>query len=501
MSPYLMGTSRSRSVSSVGLPGVVLVLTVLLVGLFLVMGISLINLASSDYQIANNESRSVQALFNADAGTEEAKMRVSPATVPPNAAAGINIPYNAAANWRAYIYSGSIASPTTAEMQSAIQGLDPTYGKKVWDTSQSEDTTNYTFYNTVQGSNKIQWGWARIQHKFNGASDQILYLDVVNGGNTASTTSTNASGVEFNNLPIMVVTSEGVQGSVRRMIQMEIVPQPDSTVVNPFGNGAFGANSVTLNGGPTTDSYNSAAGPYGGSNVGSQGDIVTNATGSGVIYVGPGGTVNGSARIGTGGAVGTGISNSGTITGSQLANASVTSPTITIPSTGVIDKGAVSLTQSNLPKTPDPSNPCQGASLTLPEGTYRMSSLSISGQGMLCVTGKVVIYVDGNIDAGGNGIVNASGVPTNLLIYGTSNCTDVKIHGNGNFYGGVYTPSATATITGSPSSQLFGAITANTVVLNGNGTFHYDTALANVGAWSNTTILGYSRYSWREIPF
>ncbi|RPI11725.1 MAG: hypothetical protein EHM71_00130, partial [Zetaproteobacteria bacterium] len=52
-----------RSGSKAGPPGVALVLTLLLVGLLLVMSMTLISLSASDYQVANNESRSIQALF------------------------------------------------------------------------------------------------------------------------------------------------------------------------------------------------------------------------------------------------------------------------------------------------------------------------------------------------------------------------------------------------------------------------------------------------------
>jgi len=145
--------------------------------------------------------------------------------------------------------------------------------------------------------------------------------------------------------------------------------------------------------------------------------------------------------------------------------------------------------------------------MVLTEGTYKMSSLSISGQGSLCTEGKVILYVDGNIDIGGNGVLNASALPTNLLIYATNNCTSVSVHGNGNFYGAVYAPNAAITINGSPSASMYGAATGKNVTITGNGAFHYDVALGRVGEWETSTtsttytISGYSRYAWREIPF
>lgn len=500
-----------------GPPGIAMILTLLLVGLLFVMALSLVSLSSSDYQASNNGSLSIQSLYNADAGLEEAKMRVSPATLAPNAAAGVNIPYNPAADWRAYVFSGSMAAPTQAQMKAAIcdsvPPLDATCYKKVWDTTQTEGSSNYIFYNTVQASNKIQWGWARIQQKVNSLG-QRFYMDVATNVETTAPT-TSVGGTPVNNLPILIITSEGIQKRVRRMIQMQINPikststTTTTTIVDPFGNGAYGKEGVTMSGNNgSTDSYDSALGPYNtGGNKGNEGNVVTDATTAGAITIGNN-TVNGDAKIGSGGDITTGITlgPNGDLNGNPLANANVTTPPITIPTSGVTDKGAVSLSGSS-GGNPKDSNPCAGATMILTEGTYKMSSLSITGNGSLCVTGKVILYVDGNIDIGGNGILNGSGLPPNLLIYASNNCTDVKVHGNGNFYGAVYAPNAAITITGSPTASMYGAATGKTVEVKGNGAFHYDKALGRVGEWETQTTSttyttsGYSRFSWREIPF
>jgi hypothetical protein len=197
------GAPRRRS--PVGPPGVVLVITVLLVGLLLVMAMTMINLASSDYQVATNESKSVQALFNADAGMEEAKMRLSP-----NAPSISAIPVNTNVTWRGYILSGH----SQAEIQA---GLDPTYGKAAPNYTANESTSNYLFYNTVQtGLGAIPWGWARIQHKVDSGGN-IVYLDALTGATTTSSSQV-VSGVTVYNPPIVVVTAEGIQGPDRKSV-------------------------------------------------------------------------------------------------------------------------------------------------------------------------------------------------------------------------------------------------------------------------------------------
>lgn len=483
-------SDRQRG-SAVGPSGVVLVITMLIVGLLLVMGVTMINLASSDYQIATNESRSIQALYNADAGTEEAKMRLSP-----NAPTGTAIPVGTSADWRAYLLSGH----TQAEVQG---GLDPTYGKAAPNYTTTESTSNYAYFNTVQtGANSIPWGWARIQHKTN-ASGNIVYQDAVTGSETTSASQV-VGGNTVYNPPILAVTTEGIQGSVRRMISMEYRPivstttSSDNVVTDPFSDAAHGRGSVTLEGNANTDSYNSGNGAYGGSNVGANGDVSTDSSGIASVTIAPGSTVNGDVQVGPGGTTTTGIVSTGTITGTQSVGSTAWNMPLSSIPTGVVNQGPLSISGST--------------TRTLSEGTYWFSSISISGSGTLQITGAVKIYVTGNIDIGGNGFVTASNRPPNLLIYGTvdpnnsaNKTTSVSIHGNGNFYGGVYAPDAAISVTG--NAGVYGSLTGSSVSINGNGGLHYDEALANLGQFITTTTTttytttGFSRYSWREIAF
>ncbi len=489
----LIGT---RSGSPVGPRGVVLVITLLLVGLLFVMATTMINLASSDYQVANNESQSIQALFNADAGVEEAKMRVSP-----NAPTGMGIAIGTDPRWRAYLLSGT----TQAQIQG---GLDPTYNS-------SEATGNYFYYNTVQtGSNAIQWGWARIQHKFDG-SGNILYQDVTTGADTTTTSWVDGGGTTIYNPPILIVTAEGIQSSVRRQISAEYQPIVSTTtstntvVTDPFGSAVHGKSTVFITGNATTDSYDPRIGPYGGTNVHHKGDVSTDSVAAAAVTVNPNSTVDGSAAVGPaslGGDPATGINDQGTITGATTTEPSLWNlPLSTIPA-GVTNQGSLSISGNH--------------TVVLNEGTYWFSSLSITGNGQLKTVGAVKIYVTGNIQVNGNGTGNASPVitknnlPSNLLIYGTvdpnnpsNKCNSVTIQGNGDLYSAVYAPGASIMVSG--NGQVYGSLTGNTVTINGsNGArFHYDESLSDLGrtvTTSSTTTYattGYSRYAWHEIAF
>jgi hypothetical protein len=475
-----------------GAPGVVLVVTLLLVGLLLVMGMTLIDLASSDYQVANNESRSIQALFNADAGSEEAKMRLSP-----NAPAGAAIPVGTTTSWRAYLLSGR----TQAEIQ---DGLDPTYGKAQPGYTTAESTSNYVFYNTVQsGSNAIPWGWARIQHLVDGGGN-IVYQNAVTGADT-STPNQVVSGTIVYNPPVLVITAEGISGPVRRMINMQFRPIISTTTTNtdivtdPFARAIHAKGTVTLVGGAWSDSFDSRNGPYHSiNNRGHRGDVSTDATAAGSVSVETNSTIDGSALVGPGGNPTTAIANNGTITGTTGVEPSIWNMPFSQIPPGVVNQGPLSVSGNR--------------TYVLSEGTYWFSSISVTGNAQIKATGAVQIYVTGIADIGGNGVATANNLPPNLLIYGTvdptdstKKCTVVKIHGNGDFYGAVYAPAAAMDVYG--NGAVYGALTGDNAKVNGNGGFHYDESLGNLGRFVTTntstsyTTTGFRRYSWRELAF
>ncbi|MEK7205070.1 MAG: hypothetical protein AAB254_06130, partial [candidate division NC10 bacterium] len=219
---------------------------------------------------------------------------------------------------------------------------------------------------------------------------------------------------------------------------------------------------------------------------------------AGIVTVNSGGTVDGDAIVGPGGNPATAINNNGTITGSQGTEpAAQNLPLSSIPA-GLVNQGPLTISGNR--------------EVVLSEGTYWFTSISITGNGRLRTTGAVKIYVTGNIDVGGNGIATAGNLPPNLLIYGTvdpgdpsQKTTEVKIHGNGDFFGAVYAPSAAIDVYG--NGAVFGALTGNTAKINGNGGFHYDEALGNLGRFVTTststtyTTTGFTRHSWREVAF
>lgn len=480
--------------------GMVASVSILIVSLLTVLATGLIAVAFREARIGSSEQTYVQSLYNADAGLEEAKMRLSP-----TAPAAVQITPVANTAWRAYLLSGH----TQAEIQA---GLDPTYGKSAASGyTQSESTANYVFLNTVQAAGAISWGWARIAHKVNGAG-QIVYLNSVDGTETAASSQT-VNGQPVNNSPILQVTVRGVAGVNQREVRLELQPivqttttqtQTTTTVVtDPFGDAAHGSTSLTLSGNAVTDSYNSTNGAYNvNGNKFSNGDVSTDGTAAQTIALSGNAIVNGNAAVGPGANVSSAIHTSGNavIAGTQSAESSAWNvPLSTIPA-GIANQGALSISGNT--------------TMNLPQGVYWFSSISVSGNAKINATGPVKIYVTGNISLSGNGVQTASNNPPNTLIYGTvdpnnanNKCTSVTIDGNASFYGAIYAPAADVTINGASGAAIYGALTAKTVTLN-SAAVHWDQALQNIGQITSTvvtttntttyTTTGFKRYLWSE---
>ena len=79
----------------------------------------------------------------------------------------------------------------------------------------------------------------------------------------------------------------------------------------------------------------------------------------------------------------------------------------------------------------------------------------------------------------------------NLTIYGTSTTQQIKVHGNADFYGTIYAPTADITVIG--TSDLYGAVMGD--VLNITSRVHYDECLTQPGRAGSGIVLRV--VSWR----
>ncbi len=297
-------------------------------------------------------------------------------------------------------------------------------------------------------------------------------------GGTGAASSGNYT-VTLANLPanrrritVLGTTNQGITAS--RSVESIVL-----VAANPlFRYAMFGATSAPLHGQGMTDSYNSSQGAYNPATAGSQGDIGTNGVTAGNISLHGNMTVKGNAYSGTGSNPNVVITmtDSDVIIGAKLPLSQPEPMTpVTVPSG--TNLGNLSIASDN--------------TVTLPGGTYIYDNISVSGR--LQFTGPAKVYVNGTLTVVDNGKVSASmNLPPNLLFFGAGSGA-VSIGGS-DFYGGIYAPRSSISITDSIS--FYGSAIGNSVNTTGNISFHYDLALQNSGSAGPATV---TVLSWQDL--
>lgn len=222
--------------------------------------------------------------------------------------------------------------------------------------------------------------------------------------------------------------------------------------------GIVGLNSVTFNGHPAIDSYDSSAGAY--VTPGFSGKLMSN----GNIQLGQA-TVDGDANPGPGDSA-----TGGTVTG----NRDPLTQAITAPA---IDPGNAATVNNNAAVASYLSSgdfSLSGTNVTMPPGIYYFNNFTLSGNAVLNVSGPVTIYVTGGIDLGGT--PTAGSVPANLKILDMGSGA-VTISGTGAYYMDLYAPNAAVSLNGNVG--FYGALVGSTLQASGNPAMHFDTALLN----------------------
>jgi hypothetical protein len=121
----------------------------------------------------------------------------------------------------------------------------------------------------------------------------------------------------------------------------------------------------------------------------------------------------------------------------------------------------------------------------------------VTGNASLIVAANssLVVYAEGDILIGGNGLANNNVRPGTVAFYGT-NTSDagqtVHVAGKGTLRAVAYAPNADLQVNG--NGDVMGAFVARTINVTGNAAFHYDESLANA---SSDMPFGVS--TWREI--
>ncbi len=279
----------------------------------------------------------------------------------------------------------------------------------------------------------------------------------------------------------------------------------------PFLNGFNSKRGVVLKGNNVVfDSYDSRNGNYGLGNTNSEITVATISVESDAIDIGNadiyGYVATGGADpdVGPQGSI-TSYADPGEVDMSRVTTdyyaefpnvsaPTLSSPMTSMPSSGVITGGEYLLSSWS-------SNSSSPLFITGDTVIVLSGDMTLSGNGSIVISANasLTIYADDDIDLGGNGVLNSSQNPAQLMIFGTDpgeGDDDIKISGNGYLSAAVYAPNAYVTLNGGGTSgRVFGAVAAYDAKLTGNSHFSYDEALEayNLGG------AGYEVDEWVEL--
>ena len=283
------------------------------------------------------------------------------------------------------------------------------------------------------------------------------------------------------------VTATRLPGPVVRTVQV-VLEMQDIPFRSPFEWGMLARNQLDIQGNPLCLSYHSGNGPFGGTNVAHHCNIGATGLRLDAIRGGGAAQVFGDAAIIPGADV---VANPAPFwTGILHRDLEADFPDVVVPRT-------------------DMTMPAINASTTIHVSgeTYAGTpGISLSGPRTLTIRGSGVLtlYVNGDLDvgtpssityapdAGGSlrvrmfldgdadikGDLNTGGLPENLQIYGTTNCTSIDCQANNNKSLAIYAPQARIDLSGTAIIQ--GAVVGDNIRLRGNFNFRYDEALANL---------------------
>ncbi len=234
-----------------------------------------------------------------------------------------------------------------------------------------------------------------------------------------------------------------------------------------FDRSCWGIDSVNLVGGVVLDSYDPALGPYGGANVGNLGAIGSN----GSVSLGDNVTVKGDVAY----YAGPFSPGAATITGQSFQ---LPEPHDFLPVPN-FTSGTGKLTYKNNgfgttinPGTYGTLEMDTNGTLILNPGIYYIDQLiEKSSSSVLKINPPVTLFVTGEVNLSGQGVVNPSGDPTQFTVVYSGNLT-VEMAGQNGFYGEVYAPNAPLKFTG--GSTYYGSFIGKTAFNSGNTQIHFD---------------------------
>ncbi|WP_309387392.1 DUF7305 domain-containing protein [Cerasicoccus frondis] len=127
------------------------------------------------------------------------------------------------------------------------------------------------------------------------------------------------------------------------------------------------------------------------------------------------------------------------------------------------------------------------------------TDITIGGDLIVFPGAKLTLYLKGDANISGLGIVNLSGKPENLVIYGTATQDKgqtIRLSGAAAMAAVIYAPNAEMELKGGGNNKgvFYGAVVAKNISIKGNYDFHYDEALKDFSPDKT-----YQMLEWREL--
>lgn len=219
-----------------------------------------------------------------------------------------------------------------------------------------------------------------------------------------------------------------------------------------FDNGLVGLTSVTMRNTSSTTSFRSTDWNF-SFRMARQGDVLTN----GLLQMDRRARINGDATAAS-------FSSFGRITGRRIKTSSVTEVLPVATPNGLQNLGAITLTD--------------GTTQILEAGSYLITGITIEhGSGLVIdnSAGPVTLYVTGPINISGSGSVTTTNpAPERFAVY-VANSSPVTLADSGQFYGLLYAPLSSVTLSG--WSEIYGALVGLNMTLTNEADVYYDVAL------------------------
>lgn len=272
------------------------------------------------------------------------------------------------------------------------------------------------------------------------------------------------------------------------------------------------AQSLEMSGGCYIDSFDSTLGPY---IRGSAANVATNATSPGSIELKGGSWVQGNIQVGPGGTAGDARPSRPTKNSENtvwkdwscwslseaVMDKPLDYPPVSAPAAGTTDLKVKWDGADIAPGAYADLTANGGGEVRLTGGTYIFRSIKLTGGARLSFTGDkpAVIYVTEDFDLSGGILNNTSKSPKNLLFM-LAKDVSAKITGGAQTFATIYGPEADVNLTG--GTDIYGAIVARSVKLQGGASIHYDVDLAKNAPptlSTGTSSGGGSVVSWQRL--